>query len=234
MSLSPAPTIDYSSEAYRQAYALINGVVIMGENHADHHFRLLADAIPADREKLLALAAMEARHAREFVGCGRNLQVQANIPLARKLFQPLHDSLTSALEQGELVRPLVIQGLIIECFAIAAYHCYLPVADPYAKGITTWVIDDEHLHLNYGEQWLQRNFSSHREEIAEACRRELPTTLTILRELWSNLEAIGIAPAGLVAEFSGLFNDSLGAIGFQPKEAMAISTAALASALAHL
>ena len=67
MSLSPAPSIDYSSEAYRQAYALINGVVIMGENHADHHFRLLADAIPADREELLALAAMEARHAREFV-----------------------------------------------------------------------------------------------------------------------------------------------------------------------
>ncbi|HGY5537732.1 MAG TPA: long-chain fatty aldehyde decarbonylase, partial [Prochlorococcus sp.] len=38
--------IDFSSDAYRDAYSRINGVVVVGEALADRHFRLLAKSIP--------------------------------------------------------------------------------------------------------------------------------------------------------------------------------------------
>ncbi|WP_341898257.1 long-chain fatty aldehyde decarbonylase [Synechococcus sp. UW140] len=225
-------TINYYSSAYRTAFSHINGVVIMGETHAAQHFQKLAKAIHQDHDELMALAAMEARHARDFVGCGRELGITAAIPMARRLFQPLHSHFCTALKGGCLVRPMVIQGLIIECFAIAAYHCYLPVADPYAKKITAKVIDDEHLHLNYAERWLKANFAEQQEVIAECCRTELATTMTILKELWQHLVAIGIDPVEVVAEFVSLFNDTLIAIGFHQNRARAIGAAAIARALA--
>jgi fatty aldehyde decarbonylase len=50
----------------------------------------------------------------------------------------------------------VIQGLVVECFAVAAYSSYLPVADDDARPITARVLADEAEHLGYAEQWLQR------------------------------------------------------------------------------
>lgn len=75
----------YDTEAYRQAYGRISGLVIVGEGLADHHFRRLAALLPRDGAELLRLGAMEARHARDFVGCGRNLGVRPDLPLARLL-----------------------------------------------------------------------------------------------------------------------------------------------------
>ena len=94
------------------------------------------------------------------------------------------------------------------------------------------MIDDEHLHLNYAERWLKANFAEQQEVIAECCRTELATTMTILKELWQHLVAIGIDPAEVVAEFVSLFNDTLIAIGFHQNRARAIGAAAIARALA--
>ena len=154
-AMGPAVPITYASPAYRQAYGRINGMVVVGEGLADRHFRRLAGLLPHDRAELLRLGAMEARHARDFVGCGRNLGVKADAALAHRLLAPLHQQFQEAEASGDLVSCLVIQCLIIECFAVAAYRLYLPVADPYAAPITAAVIADEREHLNYGEQWLR-------------------------------------------------------------------------------
>ena len=59
---------DLESPSYRHAYGRINGLVVVGEGLADRHFRRLARAIPEDAALLRRLAAMEGRHARDFVG----------------------------------------------------------------------------------------------------------------------------------------------------------------------
>ncbi len=51
--------IDFSNDAYRNAYSRINGVVVISEALADSHFRLLAKSIPEDRDVLLRLGDME-------------------------------------------------------------------------------------------------------------------------------------------------------------------------------
>jgi fatty aldehyde decarbonylase len=121
------PTPNDASEAYRDAYSRINGMVIVGEGLADRHFRRLAALLPEDRDELLRLGAMEARHATDFVGCGRNLGVRPDSGLARRLLMPLHEQFLAAERRGDLVSCLVIQCLLIECFAVAAYRLYLPV-----------------------------------------------------------------------------------------------------------
>jgi fatty aldehyde decarbonylase len=67
---------DITNPAYRDAYSRINGMVVVGENLAGRHFRLLARAIPNDQQELERLAAMEGRHASDFMGCGRNLGIK--------------------------------------------------------------------------------------------------------------------------------------------------------------
>ena len=49
---------------------------------------------------------------------------------------------------------LLIQALLIEAFAISAYHIYIPV-DPFVCKITEGVVKDEYTHLNYGQEYKE-------------------------------------------------------------------------------
>jgi fatty aldehyde decarbonylase len=222
----------YDSPAYRQAYSRINGMVVVGEGLADRHFRRLAELLPHDREELLRLGAMEARHARDFVGCGRNLGVKADAGLAQRLLAPLHRQFQQAEARGDLVSCLVIQCLIIECFAVAAYRLYLPVADPYAAPITAAVMADEREHLNYGEQWLRPRFAAVADQVEACARQAVPVALGMLQELRGDLATIGIEPSALVAEFMVLLQESLQAVGFSPEAARRLVNRLAARALA--
>jgi fatty aldehyde decarbonylase len=221
----------FDSPAYRQAYGRINGMVVVGEALADRHFRRLAAMLPEQRDELLRLGAMEARHARDFVGCGRNLSVKADSGLAHRLLAPLHQQFQEAEAQGDLVSCLVIQCLIIECFAVAAYRLYLPVADAYARPITAAVLRDEAKHLNFGEQWLRPRFASVAERVEACAGRAVPVALAMLSALEADLRAIGIEPLELVAEFVVEFQAALEAIGYGTREARRLQNRLTARAL---
>lgn len=199
----------YDSPAYRAAYARINGMVIVGEGLAYRHFRQLAEIFPEDRQELDRLAAMESGHARDFVGCGINLGIKPDLALARDLFAPLHALFLEARRSADRVGPLVIQCLVVESFALAAYRGYLPVADPYAAPITRRVMADEDEHLNYGE----RRLSPAGDLALDWCTQALPITLAILRPLLPDVAAIGMEATELVAEFADLLQGSLERIG---------------------
>lgn len=214
-----APLPAFDSDAYRDAYRRINGMVVVGEGLADRHFRLLAALLPEDRERLLALGAMEARHARDFVGCGRNLGVRPDVGLGRRLLAPLHQQFMEAMARQDRVSCLVIQCLIIECFAVAAYRLYLPVADAGARPITRQVIRDEADHLNYGEQWLRCRFREVVDQVLHCSCQAVPVALAMLAELRPDLEMVGIDPLHLLADFAFGFQTSLQAIGCDPAQA---------------
>lgn len=221
---------DISSAAYRDAYSRINALVVVGEGLADRHFRLLARSIPQDREELERLAAMEGRHAREFVGCGRNLAIKPDLGLAKRLFAPLHALFLDCDRNGDLTGCVVIQGVIVECFAVAAYRSYLPVADAYARPITAAVIGDEAEHLGYAERWLSSRLAAVEQAVRLTCKRALPITLGILVALAADLWAVGIDPGDLLANFSDLFQQSLEAIGLEAAVVRRLLIGAAASA----
>ncbi|MEX1322653.1 MAG: long-chain fatty aldehyde decarbonylase [Synechococcaceae cyanobacterium] len=215
----------------RAGYARINGIVIVGEGMADRHFRRLAVLLPDQRRELLRLGAMEGRHAADFAGCGRQLEVRPDNALARRLLEPLHQQFLEAERQGDLVSCRVIQCLIIECFAVAAYRLYLPVADAYAQPITKAVIADEAEHLNFGEQWLRPRFQAVAAQVEACAARALPVALAMLTHLAEDLRTIGIDPQELVAEFAVEFQASLQAIGYGEAEARQLVTRLTARAL---
>lgn len=207
------------SPAYCEAYSRINALVIVGEGLADSHFRLLAVLLPEDRDDLMRLAAMEGRHARDFAGCGRELGIRPDLPLAQRLFAPLHRLFREAVRTGDRVSALVIQCLIVESFAVAAYRCYQPVADAYAAPILQTVLDDEAEHLDYGERWLACWFPEVAAPIAACCERTVPIVLAVLNAVRADLTAIGIDPADVVGEFVGCFQSAIEAVGFEPRQA---------------
>ena len=210
---------DYGSAAYGDAYSRINALVIVGEAMADRHFRRLAALLPHNRDELRRLGAMEGRHAADFVGCGRQLGVKPDLALARRLLAPLRQHFDACADEGDVVGCVTLQCLIIECMAAAAYRCYLPVADPYAAPITAAVLRDEAEHLSYGERWLGPRLETVRESLERSCRQVVPEALALLLGLCGDLEAIGMAPLDLLADFVACLQEALEAIGYTPQQA---------------
>uniref|UniRef100_A0A832H280 Aldehyde decarbonylase n=1 Tax=Oscillatoriales cyanobacterium SpSt-402 TaxID=2282168 RepID=A0A832H280_9CYAN len=228
--LEASVAIDFRSEAYRDAYSRINAIVIEGEQEANENYVKLAELLPDSKEQLLGLAKMESRHKKGFEACGRNLEVIPDMDFAREFFLSLHGNFQKAAAEGKLVTCLLIQSLIIECFAIAAYNIYIPVADAFARKITEGVVKDEYSHLNFGEEWLKANFEQSKAELEAANRENLPLVWQMLNQVEDDARVLGMEKDALVEDFMIQYGEALSNIGFTTRDVMRLSAMGLSAA----
>lgn len=228
--LELTPEIDFHSEAYKDAYSRINAIVIEGEQEAYENYQQLADLLPESKDELLGLAKMESRHKKGFQACGRNLSVTPDMDFAEKFFANLHQNFQTAAAAGQIVTCLLIQSLIIECFAISAYNIYIPVADDFARKITEGVVKDEYLHLNYGEEWLKANFEASKAELEEANKQNLPLVWQMLNQVADDARVLGMEKEALVEDFMISYGEALSNIGFTTRDIMRMSAYGLSAA----
>ncbi|TVQ44445.1 MAG: aldehyde oxygenase (deformylating) [Gloeocapsa sp. DLM2.Bin57] len=228
--LTTVKELDYQSQEYKDAYSRINGIVIEGENEACQNYLSLGERLSEHQEELIRLAKMETRHAKGFQSCGKNLGVTPDMEYAQKFFSRLHDNFQTALKEDKIATCFVIQGLIIEAFAIAAYHLYIPVADPFARKITENVVKDEYTHLNFGEAWLKANFDSVKSEIEAANRQNLPIVWQMLNEVEADAAVLAMEKDALVEDFMISYGEALGNIGFTTRDIMRMSSHGLKAA----
>ncbi|MCC5624739.1 aldehyde oxygenase (deformylating), partial [Nostoc sp. CHAB 5715] len=175
--------LDFKSETYKDAYSRINAIVIEGEQEAHENYITLSQLLPESHDELIRLSKMESRHKKGFEACGRNLQVTPDLQFAKEFFSGLHQNFQTAATEGKVVTCLLIQSLIIECFAIAAYNIYIPVADAFARKITEGVVKEEYSHLNFGEVWLKEHFTESKAELELANRQNLPIVWKMLNQV---------------------------------------------------
>ncbi|MGI0488027.1 aldehyde oxygenase (deformylating) [Pantanalinema rosaneae CENA516] len=228
-SFTALPEIDFQSESYKDAYSRINAIAIVGEQLAFENFLQLAQLLPQYDKPLLQLAKVENRHKKSFQTCGKNLNVIPDLHFAWNFFAALHHNFQGAVDRGQVVTCLLIQSLIIECFAIAAYSTYLPVADDFARRITETVIQDEQAHLTFGETWLKRNFATSRSELKHANQANLPLIWEMLNQVEADVQTIGIDKAAIVETFMMHYGEALGNIGFSTREILQLSAHGLAT-----
>ncbi|MBD3882260.1 aldehyde oxygenase (deformylating) [Phormidium tenue FACHB-886] len=221
--------IDFHSETYKDAYSRINAIVIEGEQEAFDNYQRLAELIPSEKDQLLSLAKMENRHKKGFQACGKNLTVTPDMEFAQKFFADLHGNFQKAAAEGNLVTCLLIQSLIIECFAIAAYNIYIPVADAFARKITEGVVKDEYMHLNFGEEWLKANFEASKAELEEANKQNLPIVWRMLNQVADDANVLGMEKEALVEDFMISYGEALSNIGFTTRDIMRMSAYGLAA-----
>ncbi|MDM9384375.1 MULTISPECIES: aldehyde oxygenase (deformylating) [unclassified Chlorogloeopsis] len=215
--------IDFHSETYKDAYSRINAIVIEGEQEAHENYLKLAELLPEHQDELIRLSKMESRHKKGFEACGRNLQVTPDMEFAKQFFADLHQNFRDAAAEGKIVTCLLIQSLIIECFAIAAYNIYIPVADPFARKITEGVVKDEYTHLNFGEVWLQEHFQESKAELEEANRQNLPIVWKMLNKVQEDAETLAMEKEALVEDFMIQYGEALSNIGFNTRDIMRLS-----------
>lgn len=228
--LEASVAIDFHSETYKDAYSRINAIVIEGEQEAHANYVKLAELLPDNQDQLLSLAKMESRHKKGFEACGRNLKVAPDMEFARQFFSQLHQNFQVAAAQNNIVTCLLIQSLIIECFAIAAYNIYIPVADDFARKITEGVVKDEYSHLNFGEEWLKANFEASKAELETANRDNLPLVWQMLNQVEDDAHILGMDKDALVEDFMIQYGEALGNIGFNTREIMRLSAMGLSAA----
>lgn len=221
--------IDFSSESYLDAYSRINGIVIEGEQGAHDNFIKLAELMPEYKDELVELGKIEAGHKKGFQACGRNLKVTPDLEFAAKFFADLQQSFKVAAEANQIVTCLVIQALIIECFAIAAYDVYIPVADDFARKITKSVMEDEYTHLSFGEVWLKEHFEASKDEIETANRKVLPLIWRMLNAVETDAKTLGMKKSALVEGFMVNYGEVLGKIGFKNRDILRMSVYGLAA-----
>jgi len=230
MQLAPELEIDFSSETYKDAYSRINAIVIEGEQEAYENYIRLAELLPESKDDLVRLSKMENRHKKGFEACGRNLQVTPDMEFAREFFLQLHQNFQVAAQEGKVVTCLLIQSLIIECFAIAAYNIYIPVADDFARKITEGVVKDEYSHLNYGEVWLHDHFEDSKAELEEANRVNLPIVWKMLNQVEADAQVLAMDKDALVEDFMIQYGEALSNIGFNTRDIMRLSAYGLRAA----
>ncbi|MBF2065603.1 MAG: aldehyde oxygenase (deformylating) [Calothrix sp. C42_A2020_038] len=230
MSQVAALELDFSSEVYKEAYSRINAIVIEGEQEAHENYIRLASMLPDHKDDLIRLSKMESRHKKGFEACGRNLQVTPDMEFAREFFADLHRNFQEAAASGKVVTCLLIQSLIIECFAIAAYNIYIPVADDFARKITEGVVKDEYSHLNFGEVWLKENFEASKAELEEANRQNLPLVWKMLNQVEEDAENMAMEKEALVEDFMIQYGEALSNIGFNTRDIMRLSAYGLRAA----
>lgn len=221
--------LDYQSETYKDAYSRINAIVIEGEQEAHENYITLGDLLPESKDELIQLSKMENRHKKGFEACGRNLKVTPDMPFAKEFFSGLHENFQIAAKEGKVVTCLLIQSLIIECFAIAAYNIYIPVADDFARKITEGVVKEEYSHLNFGEVWLQANFETSKAELEAANRQNLPIVWKMLNQVADDAKILGMEKDALVEDFMIQYGEALSNIGFTTRDIMRLSAYGLAT-----
>ncbi|MBD2327670.1 aldehyde oxygenase (deformylating) [Alkalinema sp. FACHB-956] len=227
--LEVMPELDYQSPVYKDAYSRINAIVIEGEEEAYSNYNQLAELMPDDAAELQKLAKMEFRHKKGFEACGKNLEVNPDLLFAKEFFAELHGNFQAAAAAGKIVTCLLIQSLIIECFAISAYNIYIPVADDFARKITEGVVKDEYLHLNYGEEWLKANFEASRAELEDANKQNLPLVWKMLNQVEQDAKKLGMEREALVEDFMISYGEALANIGFSTRDIMRMSAYGLAA-----
>jgi fatty aldehyde decarbonylase len=230
LQLEANPEIDFQSEMYKDAYSRINAIVIEGELEAHDNYQRLAGLMPDSKEHLLNLAKMENRHKKGFEACGRNLSVTPDLAFAKQFFAKLHENFQVAAAENKIVTCLLIQSLIIECFAIAAYNIYIPFADDFARKITEGVVKEEYTHLNFGEEWLKANFAAAKAELEVANRQNLPLVWQMLNEVEADAKVLGMEREALVEDFMIQYGEALSNIGFTTRDIMRMSAYGLAAA----
>lgn len=220
--------INFATESYKDGYSRINAIVIEGEQEAYENYIKLAEMIPDEKEQLIKLSKMENRHKKGFQACGNNLKVTPDMEFAKKFFEALHQNFQEAAAEGNVVTALLIQSLIIECFAIAAYNIYIPVADPFARKITEGVVKDEYSHLNFGEEWLKEHFEDSKAELQKANRQNLPLVWKMLNQVEKDAKTLGMGKDELIEDFMIAYGEALNNIGFTTGEIMRMSAYGLA------
>ncbi len=223
------PQLDFQSTVYKDAYSRINAIVIEGEEEAYCNYNHLAQLMPTDASELEKLAKMEFKHKKGFEACGKNLSVTPDIDFAKAFFGELHHNFQVAAAEGKIVTCLLIQSLIIECFAISAYNIYIPVADDFARKITEGVVKDEYMHLNYGEEWLKANFDTAKAELEEANKQNLPLVWKMLSQVETDAKALGMEREALVEDFMISYGEALSNIGFTTRDIMRMSAYGLST-----
>ncbi len=218
---------DFTSEAYKDAYSRINAIVIEGEKEAHDNYISIGSLIPDKADELKKLAIMELKHMKGFTACGKNLGVKADMLFAEEFFSPLHGNFQKAFKDEKLTTCFLIQAILIEAFAISAYHVYIRVADPFAKKITENVVKDEYLHLNYGQEWLKANLSTCKEELMKANKENLPLIKSMLDQVADDAEALDMDKEELMEEFMIAYQDSLLEIGLDSREIARMALAVL-------
>ncbi len=221
--------LDFQSDVYKDAYSRINAIVIEGEEEAFDNYQRLATLIPDQQEQLLTLSKMENRHKKGFQACGKNLAVTPDMPFAKEFFAGLHQNFQDAAADGRIITCLLIQSLIIECFAIAAYNIYIPVADDFARKITEGVVKDEYMHLKFGEEWLKANFETAKDELEAANKQNLPLVWRMLNRVEDDAKELGMEKEALVEDFMISYGEALSNIGFTTRDIMRMSAYGLSA-----
>jgi fatty aldehyde decarbonylase len=218
---------DFTSALYKDAYSRINAIVIEGEQEAHENYIAIGNLLTDQAEELADLARMELKHMKGFTACAKNLEVTADMAFAKEFFAPLHNNFQTALAEGKITTCLLIQAILIEAFAISAYHIYIPVADPFARKITEGVVKDEYTHLNYGQEWLKANLETVRDELIEANRTNLPLVRRMLDQVATDAAVMHMDQEDLMADFLSSYQEALMDIGFNGREIARMAASAL-------
>ena len=155
--MTPRPMND----EYRSVFADILSQAITGEligmaNYAAM-VRLYADA--DGQCDALAHAANELGHAKAFRRAADDLGVTPIVNLEAPYWRRIRQAFLRHVDAGDLTGCLVIQEVMLECFAVSMYHAVADEAHQELARVFRAIGDEEQGHADHAIAELQKEFS---------------------------------------------------------------------------
>jgi len=213
---------------------------INGELIGMSNFASLAGVVDDIHEKMEAIehANCERGHAEGFIQISRQFDIDPEINLEGHYWKRVRDSFLTYANQKDLTACLIIQEVMLECFAVSMYHDIGHALQNEIGDLFRAISEEEKEHIEHSIELLRSEWNKDPEGFIEKAEGIHWDCMTILAE-WTaaehvhcrcgvcadhcvkeNLHRIGLTVASLRGNSLNLYLRTLDRIGLPPQKTL--------------
>ncbi|MFI5152925.1 MAG: long-chain fatty aldehyde decarbonylase [Chitinophagales bacterium] len=235
--------IETKNELDTEQMAVVKDILsqaISGELIGMSNFASLAGMIDDIHEKMEAVehAHCERGHAEGFMNISRQFDIVPEINVEGHYWKRVRDSFLKYAKQKDLIACLIIQEVMLECFAVSMYHDIGHALNNEIGDLFRAISDEEKEHIEHSIHLLQSELNSDPEAFVQKVEIIHWDCMTILAE-WTagdhvhcrcgvcadqcvkeSLHMIGLTLSSLRGNALNLYLKTLDRIGLPPQKSL--------------
>lgn len=143
-----------------QSMAQLMGLAVFGEKAAAKNYSLIAQLLPPYASILNKFAAMEAKHAADFLEISQVNHVLPDKAFADRELGYLIDQVEEYFAKKDHESLMILQGFIVESLAIATYEPFIDIADEYpgSREAVKRILQEEFYHVDWITRYLRLQY----------------------------------------------------------------------------
>jgi fatty aldehyde decarbonylase len=222
MNRAPVPE---GADAVTFSMNRLMALAVFGEKVAARTYALMADLRPAWASLLKTFAQIEGKHAVWFAESSKQNGFVLDASFADNELGYLVDQVDAHHKAGDFDALVVLQGLIVECLAIAVYEPFIPAAARFEALAPVFerALADERYHVDWVTRYLRLRFFDDEATFLELVERVNAQGVDCvggtLMNITDYLQAVGMSGADCAGAMTDEYTQLLKTVGVSDQDA---------------